>query len=458
MSGARREMKLGMFYWQCGHHMAAWRHPDGVPNSGSNLPHLIELAKLAERGLFDMFFMADSVTFWRGSLEAMTHDSFGAWIEPFTLMCALSQHTTHLGLVCTSTSTYDQPYALARRFASLDLISGGRAGWNLVTSANKAEAQSFGLDQHPDKAERYRRGREFAHVVRGLWNSWGEDVFVRDKESGLFFDKGKLNILEHEGDYFRVRGPLNVPPSPQGEPVMVQAGASDEGRELAAETAEVIFGAQQTLEGAQEFYADVKGRLEKYGRHRDSLKIMPGLSVHVGRTHDEAVEKYETLQDLIDPEAGMALLSKRLDFDLTGYPIDGPLPELPPNKVVSTRADLFAEIGRRENLTIRDLYRRIAGARGHMEVVGSPTEVADMMEQWVVEEGCDGFNVMPPVFPGDLTDFVDLVVPELQRRGLYRTRYEGTTLRDNLGLTRPPWPARKAASDASAQVREKREA
>ena len=439
-------MKLGMFYWQCGHHMAAWRHPDGVPDSGSNLVHLIDLAKIAERGLFDMFFMADSVTFWRGSLEAMTRDSFGAWIEPFTLMCALSQHTTHLGLVCTSTSTYDQPYALARRFASLDLISGGRAGWNLVTSANKAEAESFGLPQHPEKAERYRRGREFAHVVRGLWNSWGEDVFVRDKESGLFFDKDKLQVLEHEGDHFSVRGPLNVPPSPQGEPVMVQAGASDDGRELAAETAEVIFGAQQTLEGAQEFYADVKGRMAAYGRDPDSLKIMPGLSVHVAPTHDEAVEKYETLQDLIDPQTGLALLSKRLDFDLTGYPIDGPLPELPPNEVVSTRADLFVEIGRRENLTIRDLYRRIAGARGHMEVIGSPTEVADMMEQWVVEKGCDGFNVMPPVFPVDLVDFVELVVPELQRRGLYRKRYEGATLRENLGLTRPPWPVRRASS------------
>ena len=221
---------------------------------------------------------------------------------------------------------------------------------------------------------------------------------------------------------------------------MVQAGASDDGRQLAAETAEVIFGAQQTLQGAQEFYADVKGRMAAVGRDPDSLKIMPGLAVCVGRTQEEAEDKYEVLQDLIDPLAGMQLLSRRIDFDLTGYDVDGPLPELPPNKVVSTRAQLFAEIGRRENLTIRDLYRRIAGARGHYEIIGTPDSIADMMEEWVRERACDGFNIMPPVFPSSLEDFVDLVIPELQRRGLYRTEYEGTTLRENLGIERPPWP------------------
>jgi FMN-dependent oxidoreductase (nitrilotriacetate monooxygenase family) len=440
---ATGQMKLGMFYWPCGHHIAAWRHPDGVANSGSNLPHIIELAQLAERGLFDMFFMADSVTFWRGGLEAMSHDSWGTWIEPFTLMGALAQHTKHLGVVCTATTTYDQPFSLARRFSSLDLVSGGRAGWNLVTSGNKSEADSFGLAEHMEKAERYKRAHEFAHVVRGLWNSWGEDVFVRNKESGVYFDRDKLQILDHDGAYFRVHGPINVPPSPQGEPVMVQAGASDDGRELAAETAEVIFGAQQTLEGAQEFYADVKGRMSAYGRHPDSLKIMPGLLVCVAETHDEAVRKYEALQDLIDPVTGLQLLSKRLDYDLTGFPIDGPLPEIPRNKISSTRVELFIEIAHRENLTIRDLYRRVAGARGHYEIIGTPGEVVDMMEQWVAESACDGFNIMPPVFPSSLQDFVEMVVPELQRRGLYRTAYSGTTLRENLGITRPPWPSKR---------------
>ena len=441
MGGSSGQMKLGMFYWPCGHHIAAWRHPDSVANSGANLPHIIELAQLAERGLFDMFFMADSVSFWRGGLDAMTHDSYGTWIEPFTLMGALAQHTKHLGVVCTATTTYDQPFSLARRFASLDLVSGGRAGWNLVTSGNKAEADSFGLPEHMEKTERYKRAHEFAHVVRGLWNSWGDGVFVRDRESGIYFDKDKLQILDHEGPYFRARGPLNVPPSPQGEPVMVQAGASDDGRELAAETAEVIFGAQQTLEGAQEFYADVKSRMLAYGRKPDDLKVMPGLLVCVGETHDEAVCKYDMLQDLIDPVTGLQLLSKRLDYDLSGFPIDGPLPDIPRNKISSTRVDLFVEIAQRENLTIRDLYRRVAGARGHYEIIGTPTEIVDMMEQWVTEKGCDGFNIMPPVFPASLRDFIDMVVPELQRRGLYRTEYSGTTLRENLGLTRPRWPS-----------------
>ena len=434
------EMKLGMFYWPCGHHIAAWRHPDGIPNSGSNLPHIIELAQLAERGLFDMFFMADSVSFWRGELDAMTHDSYGTWIEPFTLMGSLAQHTTNLGVVCTATTTYDEPYSLARRFASLDLVSGGRAGWNLVTSGNRAEADSFGLTEHMEKAQRYKRAREFAHVVRGLWNSWGEGVFIRNQSSGIYFDKEKLHALDHEGEFFKVKGPINVPPSPQGEPVMVQAGASGDGRELAAETAEVIFGAQQTFEGAQEFYNDVKQRMLAYGRHPDSLKVMPGLLVCVAETHDEAVKKYDQLQDLIDPVTGLQLLSKRLDYDLSGYPIDGPLPDIPRNKTSSTRVDLFIEIAHRENLTIKDLYRRVAGARGHYEVVGSPIEVVDMMERWVGGGACDGFNIMPPVFPSSLHEFVELVIPELQRRGLFRTSYSGTTLRENLDLVRPAWP------------------
>ncbi len=437
-------MKLGMFYWPCGNHIAAWRHPDGVPDSGADIDHIVGLAKLAERGLFDMFFMADSVSFWRGELASMTRDSHCAWIEPFTVMCALARHTCRIGLVCTATSTYDQPYLLARRFASLDLVSGGRAGWNLVTSSNRSEADSFGLDEHVEKAERYRRGREFAHVVRGLWNSWGEGAFVRDKESGRYLDESELTVLEHEGEHFRVRGPLNVPPSPQGEPVMVQAGASDDGRQLAAETAEVVFGAQQTLEGAKAFYADVKGRMRTVGRDPDSLKIMPGLSICLGATQAEAERKYAELQDLIDPVVGLQLLSKRLDYDLSGHPIDGPLPEIPLNPTASTRVELLIDIARRESLTIRDLYRRIVGARGHCEIIGTPAAVADMMEQWVREEGCDGFNVMPPLFPSSLEDIVELLIPELQRRGLYRTEYEGATLRENLGIERPPWPQPRA--------------
>jgi len=435
----KRQMKLGMFYWPCGHHIAAWRHPDGVPDSGTNVAHLIELAKLSEKGLFDMFFMADSVTFWRGNLKAMSRDSFGTWIEPFTLMATLAQHTTNLGVVCTATSTYDQPYLLARRFASLDITSGGRAGWNLVTSGNKIEADSFGLDKHMEKSVRYRRAREFANVVRGLWNSWSDDTFIHDKTSGRYFDTEKLNVLEHSGEFFKVRGPLNVSHSPQGEPVLVQAGASEDGRQLAAETAEVVFGASQTLERAQEFYSDVKARMVSCGRDPDSLKIMPGLSVIVGETHQEAVQKFEALQDLIDPATGLELLSQRMDYDFSEFDVDEPVPEIPLNEIGGSRAELMLDMARREKLTIRDLYRRIAGARGHCHISGAPTEIADMMEEWIVEGGCDGFNIMPPLLPSGLEEFVDMVIPELQRRGIYRTQYEGTTLRENLGLSRPPY-------------------
>lgn len=450
MGAQRREMKLGMFFWPCGHHLAAWRHPEAVADAGADINHMIAIARLAERGLFDMFFMADSVSFWRGDLESMTRDSYGAKVEPFTLMAALSQHTTHLGLVCTATTTYDQPYSLARRFASLDLVSGGRAGWNLITSSNRAEADSFGADTHMAKEDRYRRAREFAHIVRGLWNSFDDGAFVRDKRSGVYLDAGRLNILSHEGEFFRVRGPLNVPPSPQGEPVMVQAGASESGRALAAETAEIIFGAQQTLDGARAFYADVKGRMAAFGREPEALKIMPGLMVYVGRTRDEAQHKFDTLQALIDPRTGIELLSRRLDFDLTGYDVDGPLPEITHDAITASRADLFIDIARRENLTIRQLWQRVAGARGHMQVIGAAEDVADLMEEWVTECACDGFNIMPPVFPGSLDDFVTLVTPELQRRGLFRTAYAGTTLRANLGLTRPRWPAATRRDEAAA--------
>ena len=438
-------MKHGKFYWPCGHHIAAWRHPDSVADSGGNLAHLIELARLSERGLFDMFFMADSVSFWRGTLDALSRDSHCAWIEPFTLMGALAQHTTHIGLACTATSTYEQPFFLARRFASLDVISGGRAAWNLVTTGNAAAAQSFGYDKHIDKAVRYASAREFAYVVRGLWNSWDGDAFVYDKEEGAYFDPAKLQVLEHDGPHYKVRGPLHVPPSPQGEPVLIQAGASEDGRALAAETAEVVFGANQTLEGAQEFYADVKSRMKAFGRDRDSLKIMPGLSVCVAPTREEAERKYEELQDLIDPRTGLELLSERLNVDLSGCDVDGYLPDITPDEVGGSRAELIIDLARRENLTIRDLYRRFAGARGHCHITGSTEEVADMMEQWVTEGGCDGFNIMPPLYPSHLEDFVELVVPELQRRGLFRTEYEGSTLRENLGLPRPPWSARDYA-------------
>jgi FMN-dependent oxidoreductase (nitrilotriacetate monooxygenase family) len=443
------QMRLGMFNWPCGHHLAAWRHPQSTADAPWNLPHLIEVAQLAERGLFDMFFMADTLTFWQGSLDAMVRDRYNTRIEPFVLMCALSQHTKHLGFTVTASTTYNEPFSLARRYASFDIISGGRVAWNLVTSANPSEAESYGYAEHLPKAERYQRAREFAHVVRGLWNSFDDGAFLCDKDSGLYIDEKRLHVLDHKGQHYRVKGPLNVPPSPQGEPVIVQAGASEDGRELAAETAEVIFAVHRTIEAARAFYADLKRRVVQHGREPDSLKVMPGLYVTIGETEDEAKRAFDELQELTDPVSGLNLLSKRLDYDLSGIDVDGPLPDIPPSKVSASRADMLVEIARREKLTVRQLYGTFAPSRGHFQLTGTPKQIADTMEEWVTTGACDGFNIMPALLPHTLRQFVDLVVPELQRRGLFRTAYQGTTLRENLGLPRPKWPTQQWASAAA---------
>ncbi|MCC6776402.1 MAG: LLM class flavin-dependent oxidoreductase [Hyphomicrobiales bacterium] len=435
--GEARKIKLGMFIRPCGHHIAGWRHPDTQADAGVNFRHMVEIAQTAERGLFDMVFSADTHSVFTAEDAGLHRVHYVAWLEPFALLSAISGFTKNIGLVCTASTTFEQPYIIARRFASLDLISGGRAGWNVVTSGNATEALNFGREPHRPKQERYKRGREFVDVVQALWDSWDDDAFLRDKQSGVFFDRSKMHVLNHHGTYFDVQGPLNVARSPQGQPVLVQAGASDDGRQLAAETAEVVFTAHPNVESARAFYADVKGRMAAYGRDGDDLKILPGLSVTVGRTAAEAHAKREELQDLLHPDVGVSLLSTRIGFDLTGYPLDQPLPPLPPNNVVSSRADVVVALAQREQLTIRQLYKRFASARGHAEFVGSPADVVDQMELWFKTDACDGFNFLAPYFPGGLDDFVAMVVPEMQRRGLYRTHYEGTTLRANLGLRVP---------------------
>jgi FMN-dependent oxidoreductase (nitrilotriacetate monooxygenase family) len=411
-----------------------------------SFPKYAEMARTAERGLFDLMFSADALTGERYDRETLSRTSYVAWIEPMSLLTALAPLTRHIGLVCTATTTYDEPYHVARRFASLDLISGGRSGWNLVTSANDAESKNFGRESHLPKQERYRRAREFVEVVRVLWDSWDDDAFVYNKRDGRYYDPDRRHVLDHAGDFFKVRGPLTVSRSPQGQPVVVQAGASDDGRQLAAETAEVVFCAHQTIEGAREYYGDVKGRMTRCGRDPDHLKVMPGLSVFVGRTREDAQGKFAQLQDLIHPEVGVALLSKYLAWDLTGYDVDGPVPVVPQDRGAPTRSALLSDTARAEGLTIRQLYQRIAGGRGHYEVVGSAKDVVDLMEEWFSTGAADGFNVLPPFFPNSLDDCVELVVPELQRRGLYRTAYEGATLRANLGL---PWPPSRYAHNAT---------
>ncbi|WP_027780012.1 LLM class flavin-dependent oxidoreductase [Paraburkholderia caledonica] len=435
---SQRQIKLGAFLMETGHHIAAWRHPDTHAAGGLDFAHHAELAQIAERAKFDTIFFADSVGVRDTDLASLSRTARADHFEPITLLSALSAVTKHIGLTATVSTSFNEPYNVARKFASLDHLSGGRAGWNLVTSSSEAEAHNFSLDHHFDHAVRYERAREFYDIVTGLWDSWEDDAFLRDKESGVYFDPDKLHALNHRGAHFKVKGPLNVARTPQGWPVVVQAGASEAGRDLAAQTAEVIFVAHQTLDEAQSFYRDVKGRLARYGRHPDDLKIMPGIFPVIGRTQEEAEEKFAALQALIHPVVGVSLLSKMAGgVDLSPYPIDGPVPELPETNGGKSRQQLLLDLARRENLTIRDLYLRIAGARGHRQVVGTPESIADQLQQWFEEEAADGFNIMSPWLPGGLVEFADRVVPELQRRGLFRTEYEGATLRENLGLRRP---------------------
>lgn len=346
--------------------------------------------------------------------------------------------TSHIGLTATASTSYNEPYHVARKFASLDHISGGRAGWNLVTSVQDAEAQNFGRDSHFGHAERYDRAREFAEVVRGLWDSWEDDAFLRDVDSGLYFDRNKLHNLDYKGKHFSVKGPLNVPRPPQGHPVIVQAGASEAGMELAAEFAEVVFCSPNSLKVAKEYYANLKGRMERFGRDPDSLKVLPGISPIVGSTINEAEEKFDEIQSMIDPIVAREILGTVLGYvDLSNYDFDGPLPDLPETNASKSTVDELIKMAKEENLTMRDLAMRVAGARGKLVMKGTPKHIADFMEGWLHDHATDGFNILPSILPASLDDFVDLVIPELQHRGLFRLEYGGSTLRENLGLMRP---------------------
>ena len=432
-------MHLGAFFIPTGHHVTSWRHPDAQADAGVNIAHQVELARLAERGRFDLIFLSDSLATREGDVEAVSRSAqYMANFEPITLLAALAMVTERIGLVATASTSFNEPYHIARKFASLDFLSGGRAGWNIVTSGRDYEASNFGPDEHVAHDERYERAREFTTVVLGLWDSWDDDAFVRDKESGLFYDPERRHVLDHKGTYYSVRGPLNVPRTPQGHPVLVQAGSSEAGRTFAAEFAEVIFTGHPTLRESQQFYADIKQRVTRFGRDPDHVKVLPGLSFIVGRSEDEAREKFERMQSLIHPIVAREIASFTLsNADLSSYPIDGPVPELPePNGAVGAfRAAM--KLARDENLTIRQLGMRLATARQRFHVTGTPERIADVMEEWFTGGAADGFNILPPYLPGAFADFVNLVVPVLQQRGLFRTEYEGRTLREHLGLPRP---------------------
>lgn len=435
----RRMMHLGAFVHETGQHVAAWRHPEAHFHSGASFADAVEVAQTAERGKFDFLFLADTAAVsLSGTPESRGRMGKVVKFEPMTILSALAAVTKHLGLVATSTTTFNEPYTLARQFASLDQISGGRSGWNLVTSNNEDDALNYSLDQHPAHADRYERAIEFAEVVTGLWDSWDEDAFIRDKESGVFFDPSKLHPLHHKGKHFQVRGPLNVGRSPQGRPVLVQAGASGTGRDVAARLAELVFTAQTTFEQGREFYGDVMGRLPRYGRSPAEVLVMPGLYPVVAPTASEAQEKFDYLQSLIHPSVGLAVLEHTIGVhDLDKLPLDGPVPEMPDTNGPLSRQRLLLDQARRDNLTLWELCLANAGPRGHVLTMGTPSQVVDEMEHWFKDGACDGFNVMPAWLPGSLTDFVDLVIPELQRRGLFRTEYEAMTLRGNLGLPQP---------------------
>jgi len=426
-----RQMKMGLFLAPGGHHMAAWRHPDAYP-AGFSIDSYIAVAQLAERGCFDMMFVADVYSTTR---EGGRQDSFR--FEPLTLLSALAMATKRIGLVATATTSFNEPYNVARKFSSLDHLSKGRAGWNIVTSSSTLEAYNFGREAHRQLSDRYRKAHEFVEVVRGLWESWEDDALLIDKQSGLFFDSGKLHQLNHDGAEFSVRGPLTLPRAPQGHPVLVQAGSSEDGKGLAAKYAEVIFTIQRELPAAQAFYADIKQRVASFGRDPAHALVMPGVMPVVGRTRQEAEDKYAQLQALIHPEAGLSGLSRTLGIDLTGVDVDGPLPPIDTAQLSQSRAVGMVETALRDHLSVRQVYERLLVSKGHRQLIGSAMEVADSLHEWFEASGADGFNVMPAMMPNGLRDFVELVIPELQRRGVFRKAYGGVTLREHLGLPRP---------------------
>src|SRR6266545_8029500 len=431
-----RKLRLGAFMRPVSIHTAAWRYPGAFPNANFNFAHYKRFVQTLERGRFDAFFMADHLAVMNMPMKALKRSATVTSFDPLTLLPALATVTEHLGLIATASTTYNEPYHVARKFASLDHISGGRAGWNVVTSANPREAMNFGREEHLEHGERYRRAREFFEVVTGLWDSWADDAFIRDVESGVYFDPGKLHVLDHKGKYLSVRGPLNIARPVQGWPVIVQAGSSEAGRQLAAETAEAVFTAQSSIAVGRAFYADVKGRMERLGRARDHMKILPGCFVVVGDTVEEARAKRQKLDSRVNYANAIASLSIALGHDASQFDPDGPLPDIPESNQSKSGRERAIALAKREKLTVRQLAQRLGGYSG-LAMIGTAQTIADEMQHWLEADAADGFTVMFPYLPGGLDDFCDKVVPELQRRGIFRREYEGKTLRENLGLPRP---------------------
>jgi len=436
MSRSPRPLHLNAFLMSVGHHEASWRLPESDPYASWNVRHFQELARIAERGKLDSVFFADSPV-----LQGDPGRRPAGRLEPTVLLTALAAVTERIGLIATASTSYNEPYNLARRFASVDHVSGGRAGWNIVTTAGADAARNFGLDDVPPHRDRYERATEFLEVALKLWDSWADDAVVADKAAGVHADAAKVRRIDHRGRFFRVDGPLNVPRSPQGYPLLVQAGSSEDGKEFAARYAEAVFTAQQTLAEAQAFYGDLKKRAAALGRDPEGIKILPGIVPVIGDTEAEARELDAELERLISPEYAKRQLAERFGLHPDALRLDEPLPaDLPAEEQIEgakSRYTLIVDLARRENLTVRQLIGRLGGGRGHRTFAGTPDQVADTIGEWFHSGAADGFNIMPAVLPSGLTAFVDKVVPILQERGLFRTEYEGTTLRDHYGLPRP---------------------
>lgn len=432
MGQQRRQMHLGVFVLGTGNHTAGWRY-DGAFGSGCDLNVMKAIAATAERGLFDLFFISDGL-----SMDPGDHPSFVNRFEPMTLLSAISMVTKYIGLGATVSTSYGQPFHVARAFASLDHLSGGRAAWNVVTSSNDAAALNFNRDATLEHDLRYEIATEFVDVVRGLWDTWDDNAIVANRETGEFIDASKVRALNHKGRFFSVKGPLNISRPPQGHPVIIQAGGSLPGQELSARSADLVFSVVNgDPESAGVAYTSLKKRVFNNGRSPDQLSILPGVMPIIGRSDAEAKEKLSRLQGWLTPANALAVVSQRLGHDIAGYPLDGPIPEFPePTQRGQSFSTALLDMARREKMTLRDLYNVAAAARGHWVVCGTPKRIADILEEWFLKGRADGFIVLPPYFPGAFDDFVDLVVPELQRRGLFRTEYGGATLRDHLGLDR----------------------
>ncbi|MEV4278446.1 LLM class flavin-dependent oxidoreductase [Actinoplanes xinjiangensis] len=432
----KRRLHLNAFLMSVGHHEASWRLPESDPYAGWSVRHYQELARIAERGRLDSLFLADSPVQQGDPGRRPTGK-----LEPTVLLTALAGVTSRIGLIATASTSYNEPYNLARRFSSLDHISDGRAGWNIVTTAGADAARNFGLDDVPLHRERYERADEFLEVATKLWDSWADDAVLADKDAGVHADAAKVRAINHRGRFFRVDGPLNVPRSPQGWPLLVQAGSSEDGRDFAAKWAEAVFTAQQTLADGQAFYRDLKQRAAALGRDPDGVKILPGIVPVIGDTAAEARELDAELERLISPEYARAQLAERFHLTPADLPLDEPLPDnLPTEDEIEgakSRFTLIVDLARRENLTVRQLIGRLGGGRGHRTFAGTPEQVADTIEEWADNGAADGFNIMPAVLPSGLVAFVDKVVPILQERGRFRTEYEGATLREHYGLPRP---------------------